>query len=96
MSCSKDVSRRRRIDELTGWMECYSRHGMHMGFCDVLDNDGNIEVPGANRLVIRRGHKAPVFVDERDGVHRSKMLVVFLGDFSGVHIVLALHSVGKC
>lgn len=87
MSCSKDVSER-RVDELTGWMQCHSRHGMHMGLRDVLDDDGNIEVPSADRLVIRRSHKAPVFVNESNGVHRSKMLVVFLGDFSGVHVVL--------
>lgn len=41
---------------------------MHVGLGDILDDDGNIEIPGANGLVVRRGDKAPILVDESDGI----------------------------
>ena len=51
-----------------------------MGLCDVFDDNRDVEVPGADGLVVGSCHEPPVLVNERDGVHRSKMLVVFLSN----------------
>ena len=78
----------------TAWMQCDSWHRVHVGLCDVLDDDRDVEVPCADGLVIRRRHKPPVLVDEGDCVHRAKVLVVFLRDFSRVYVVLLYASSG--
>ena len=61
---------------------------MHVWFGDILDDDGNIEVPCSDGLVIRSSDKPPVFVYERYSVHRSKVLIVFLRDIAGVDVIL--------
>lgn len=61
---------------------------MHVRLGDVLDHDRDIIVPCTNRLVVTRRHESSIFVNERDGVDGSKMLVVFLCDFSSAEIVL--------
>lgn len=61
---------------------------MHMWLCDVFDHNRNVKVPCSDRLVVRSGHKSPIFVNECDGVHRSQMLIVFLSDLAAVDIVL--------
>lgn len=74
--------------KLTAWMEGDCWHRMHVRFSNVLDHDGDIEVPCPYGLVIRRRDKATVFINEGDSVHRPQMLVVFLGNLTRVHIIL--------
>lgn len=69
-------------------MESDSRHGMHVRLGDVLDDDRDIEIPSSDRLVIRSCYEPSIFVDERNRIDRAKMLVVFLSNFSGIHIIL--------
>lgn len=66
----------------TGWMECNSGHGMHMRLSDILDHNRDIKVPCANGLVIGCGDESSVFVNESNGVDRSKMLIILLGDLA--------------
>lgn len=61
---------------------------MHVGFGNVLDDNGDVEVPSPHCLVVRCCYKAPVFVDKGDRIHGTQMLVVLLGDFRGVHVIL--------
>lgn len=61
---------------------------MHRRFGDVLDHNRNIVVPHSNGLVIRCGNESTVVVDEIDGIDRSEMLIVFLSNFSRVHVIL--------
>ena len=61
---------------------------MHMGLCDVFDDNRDVEVPGADGLVVGSCHEPPVLVNERDCVHRSKMLVVFLSNLSRIDVIL--------
>ena len=69
---------------------------MHVWLRNILDHNRNVEIPSADRLIVRRGHKAPVFVNECDGVDRTKMLVVFLRYFARVDVVLwAVSMLGK-
>ena len=70
-------------------MECHGGHGMHVGFRNVLDHDRYVIVPRPDRLIVRGGHEATVFVDERDRVHRPQVLVVLLRDLARVHVILA-------
>ena len=65
---------------------------MHMGFCNVLDHDGYIIVPRSNSFIIRGSDKPTIFVDERNRVHRSQVLVVFLRNLARLHIVLMATS----
>ena len=74
--------------ELTAGMDRDSRHRVHVRFCDVLDNNRDVEVPGADGLVIGGRHESAVLINEGDGVHWPKMLVVFLGYFARVDVVL--------
>ena len=59
-----------------------------MRFGDVLDYDGDVEVPCSDRFVVGRRDETAVLVDEGDGVYRPEMLIVLLRDFAGVKIVL--------
>ena len=61
---------------------------MHVRLCDIFDHNRNVKVPCPDRLVVRSGHKSPIFVNECDGVHWSQMLIVFLSDLTAVDIVL--------
>ena len=69
-------------------MKRNSRHGVHVRLGNVLDNDGNIELPCTDRLVVRSRDESAVVVDEGDSIDRSKMLVVLLRDIARVHVVL--------
>ena len=62
--------------------------GVHVGFGDELDGNGDIEFPGAEGLVVGGGDEAAVFVDEGDGVDGLEVVVVFLGHFPGAGVVL--------
>ena len=44
---------------------------MHVWLRDVLDDDGDIKIPSTYSLVIGRGNKTAVFVDERDCINGS-------------------------
>lgn len=79
----------------TVWMKGDCGHGMHMRLCDILDDDRDIIVPCANGLVVGCGDETSVLVDERDTVHRPKMLVIFLGNLTRVHVVLDILSAPK-
>lgn len=65
-----------------------SRHRVHMGFCDVLDHDWDIVVPRSDGFIVRRRDETSIFVDERNRVDGTQVLVVFLGDLSRVHVIL--------
>lgn len=69
-------------------MERHGRHGVHVGFGNVLDHNRNIIVPYTDRFVVRSGDKPPIFVNECDRVYRSQMLIILLRDFPRIHIVL--------
>lgn len=62
---------------------------MHVRFCNILDDNGNIEVPCTDRLVIGGRDKSPVFVHEGDCIHWSEMLIVLLRDVARVHVILS-------
>jgi len=63
-------------------------HGMHVGFCNVLDDDGYVIVPGADSFIVRGGDKPTIFVDKCDRIDGTQVLVVFLRDVARIHIVL--------
>lgn len=65
---------------------------MHVRLGNVLDHDRNVVIPTSNGLIIGGGHEAPVLVNERDGIDRSEMLIVCLGDLVGSGIVLGYPS----
>lgn len=68
---------------------------MHIGLGNVLDHHRNIVIPNTNRFVVRSRNEPAVFVDKRDGVNRSQMLIIFLGYLSGIHIVLQYMSASE-
>lgn len=68
---------------------------MHIRFGDVLDHNRDIIVPCTDRLIVRRRDETSVVVDESNRVDRSQMLVVFLRDFGGVHVVLEGDEAGE-
>lgn len=74
--------------DATGWMQRDCWHGMHVRLCDVLDDDGDIEIPCSNRLVIGGGHESAILVDKGDRIDRPQMLVILLRYLSGIDIVL--------
>ena len=47
---------------------------MHVWFSNILDDNGDIEIPRADGLVIRGCDKAAIFVHKGDGVDRTQML----------------------
>ena len=61
---------------------------MHVGFCDVFDDDRDIIVPSTDCFVIRSSNEPSVLVDECDRVDGAEMLVVFLYDLARVDVVL--------
>ena len=73
---------------LTVRVKSNGRHGVHVWFGDVLDNDGDIVVPSSNGFIVRGRDESTVVVDEGDGVDGSEMLVVLLDDLIGVDVVL--------
>jgi hypothetical protein len=72
----------------TGRMKSDRRHRVHMWLCDVFNHDRNVKIPCSDRLVVGSRHKSPIFVDKRNSVHWSQVLIVFLGDLTTVDIVL--------
>lgn len=74
--------------KLTSRVHSNGRHRVHGRFGDVLDDDRNVVIPHTHSFVVRSGDESSIVVDKVDGVDRSQMLVVFLGDFSGIHVVL--------
>ena len=72
----------------TAGMESYGWHRVHVWFCDIFDHDWDVKVPCTYGLVIGRRHEPPVVINEGDSVHRTEMLVVFLGNLARVHIIL--------
>lgn len=72
------------------------RHRVHTRLSDDLDRDGNVKVPHPHRFVVGRGDETPVLVNERDGVDRSKMLIILLHDLPRSHVVLcAMNDVSR-
>ena len=61
---------------------------MHMGFRNVLDHDGDIIVPRPDSFVVRGSDEPTIFVDKRDRVYRSQVLVIFLRNLARIHIIL--------
>lgn len=55
---------------------------MHVRLGDVLDDDGDIKIPGSDGLVIGSRDEASVLVHECNRVDGSKVLVVLLSDLS--------------
>ena len=72
----------------TGWMQRDCWHGMHVRLCNVLDDDGDIEIPCSNRLVVGSGHESAILVHKGDRIDRSQMLVIFLRYLTGIDVVL--------
>jgi hypothetical protein len=70
-------------------MQCDSGHRMHMRFGDILDYNRNIIVPSTDCLVVRGSYEPSVLIDERDSVYRAEMLIIFLNDLRGIHVVLS-------
>ncbi len=61
---------------------------MHIRFRNILDDHWDIIIPSSNRLIIRSSNKPPILIHPSDRINRSKMLIVFLSDLSGIKIVL--------
>ena len=59
-----------QMRELTTWMNRDCGHRVHVRLCDILDDNRDVEVPGAYGLVIGSRYKPPVLVNEGDCVHR--------------------------
>ena len=59
-----------------------------MRFCDILDHNGDVIIPGTNGLVVRGRDKASVLVDESDSVDRTQVLIILLGNLPRVHVIL--------
>ena len=53
-------------------------HRVHVRFCNILDDNGDVIVPSSNGLVVRGGDESSVVIDKGDGVDGSEMLVVSL------------------
>ena len=70
------------FERLTRRVKCDSRHRVHMRLSNVFDHHWNVKVPCSDRLVVGRRDKSPVFVNKGDGIDRTKMLIVFLGNFA--------------
>jgi hypothetical protein len=72
----------------TAWMNGHCGHRVHVWLRDVFDRDRDVEIPSANRLVIRSRDEPPILVHESDCVDRSQVLVVLLRDLSRSYVVL--------
>jgi len=70
-------------------MNGHCGHRVHVWLRDVFDCNGDVEIPGANRLIVGSGDKPPIIIHESDRVHRPKVLVVLLCDFSRPDVVLS-------
>ena len=81
-------SQRKASLRLTVGVNCHCRHRVHIRLGDILDRDRNVEIPGTNGFVVRRGDEPPILVYETDCVHWPQMLVVLLRNFSCPYVVL--------
>jgi hypothetical protein len=73
---------------LTAWVQCHGRHRMHVRFCNVLDDNGDVKVPCTDCLVIRSSNKSTIFINKSDSVDGTQMLVVLLGNLASVNVIL--------
>ena len=74
-----DLVVQRRADEpLRVGVYRHSGDGVQARVRNVLDLHRDPKLPHANRLVVRRRHKAPPLVHERHRVHRAQVVVVLL------------------
>ena len=55
-------------DGFAGGVRERGGQGVHVGFGDEFDGDGDVDFPGSEGLVVGGGDEAAVFVDEGDGV----------------------------
>jgi hypothetical protein len=61
-------------------------------FSNVLDDYRDIVVPSTYRFVVGGGYETTILIDERNGIDRSKMLIVGLNDLVRSQIVLHVSS----
>ena len=61
---------------------------MHIRLGNILDDDRNIIIPRADRLVVARRHEPAVLVHKGDRVDGAEVLVVFLRDLACAEVVL--------
>ena len=61
---------------------------MHVWLGDVFDDNWDVIVPTANRLVVRCRQESSVVIDESDRIDGSQMLVVCLRNLLLPHVVL--------
>lgn len=69
-------------------MERDCGHRVHVRLGDVFDDDRDVVVPGADSFVIRSCDEPSILVDKCDRIYRTQVLVIFLSDFTTVHIIL--------
>lgn len=72
----------------TAWMNGHSGHRVHVWLGDVFNRDRDVEIPCANRLIIRSGYEPPILVHECDSVHRPQVLIILLRDLACPYVVL--------
>ena len=72
----------------TGGMQSYGRHRVHERLGDVLDDNWDVVVPSTYSFVIGGCDKTSIFVNKGDSVDWTEMLIVFLSDFSRIHVIL--------
>lgn len=63
-------------------------HRVHVRLGDVFDCYRDVEIPGADRLIIRRSDKPPILIHESDRVDGPQMLIIFLCYFPRPDVVL--------
>ena len=64
------------------------RHRVHVRFSDVFYHNGNIKVPGSDRLVVGCHHELSVLIHERDRINQLQMLIIFLCNLSRIYVIL--------
>jgi hypothetical protein len=64
---------------------------VHARLRNVFDDHRDVEVPRADRFIVRRCKEPPVFVDKGDRIYGAQMLVVLLGYLARVDIVLSIY-----
>jgi len=74
--------------ERTARMNGHRGHRVHVWLGDVFDRYGDVEIPCADGLVIRRGNEPPIVIHESNRVDRPQMLIILLRDFARPHVVL--------
>lgn len=85
-----DVKREMEGQKRTGRMKCYCRHRMHVRFSDVFNHNGDIIIPCSDGFVVRGCDEPSILVNECNGIYRTQVLIVFLCDFTRVHVILTM------